>query len=58
LWLAEPSHAVLADTIIGKAVCSALLSSSALVLVATKGRHPGWAGLLVAALLVLAGMLA
>lgn len=33
----------------------AMLASSLLVLVATRGRHPGWAGLLVVALLVGAG---
>ncbi|WP_034695501.1 hypothetical protein [Acidovorax sp. NO-1] len=33
----------------------AMLASSLLVLVGTRGRHPGWAGLLVVALLVGAG---
>lgn len=56
LWLAQPSHAPLAPSEVAWAVAVALLASSALVLVGTRGRHPGWLGLLVAGVLVVAGM--
>ena len=58
LWLAHPSNAQLAQSAVSKAIVGALLSSSVLVLVGTKGRHIGWVGLLAAAILVVVGMYA
>ena len=58
LCLADSSNALLAQSGISIAIVSALLGSSTLVFVGTKGRHLGWAGLLVAALLTFAGMYA
>jgi hypothetical protein len=55
-WLADPVHACLAQSGLSKAIAGALAASAALVLIGTRGRHPGWAGLLAAASLVLAGM--
>lgn len=56
LWLAQPSKAPLAQSVVSMAIVGALLGSSLLVLVGTKGRHLGWVGLLVAAIVTLAGM--
>ena len=42
----------LAETWMAAIVIAALVGSSALVLVGTRGRHPGWAGLLAVAVLV------
>lgn len=58
LWLAHPSNAQLVQSTVSKAIVAALLGSSVLVLVGTKGRHIGWMGLLTAALLVVIGMYA
>ena len=58
LWLAHPSKAQLAQSTVSNAIVGALLGSSVLVLVGTKGRHLGWVGLLAAAILVVAGMYA
>jgi hypothetical protein len=55
-WLADPSNAPLASSGISQAIVGALLAGSVLVLVGTKGKHPGWAGLLGGAILVLVGM--
>lgn len=55
-WLADPSNAHLASSGISQAIAGALLAGSALVLLGTKGKHPGWAGLLGGAMLVVAGM--
>lgn len=55
-WLAEPSNAHLARSVLSKVIVGAMLASSALVLIGTKGKHPGWAGLLAAAMLAFAGM--
>ena len=46
----QPSAALLV-----RIVAAATLASSALVLFATNGRHPGWLGLLVAAVLAWQG---
>jgi hypothetical protein len=51
LMLAASAGEPLAQTALARVVIGALLASSALVLFATRGRHPGWLGLLVAALL-------
>jgi hypothetical protein len=40
------------------AIAVAMLASSILVLLGTKGRHPGWAGLLAVSVLVEAGLYA
>ena len=55
LWLGLPSSTYLVQSVVPKAVAVAMLASSVLVLVGTKGRHPGWAGLLVVAILTIAG---
>lgn len=55
-WLAQPSNPHLARALPGAAAIAALVASSALVLVGTRGRHPGWAGLLTAAVLAWIGM--
>jgi hypothetical protein len=57
-WLADPVHADLARSGLSMAITGALAGSAALVLIGTRGRHPGWAGLLAAASLALAGMVA
>ena len=54
-WLALPSTQNVDTTFLAKALVITLLASSALVLIGTKGRHPGWVGLLAAGLLVVAG---
>lgn len=54
-WLADASAAPLAASPLVQALALALLLSAALVLVGTRGRHPGWLGLLAAAGLVAAG---
>ena len=51
LMLAASAGEPLAQTALVRVVIGALLASSALVLFATRGRHPGWLGLFVAALL-------
>ena len=56
LWLAQPSQAQFAQSVVAKAVVGALFASSLLVLVGTKGKHLGWLGLLAAAVLALVGM--
>ncbi len=56
LWLAQPEQAPLAQSIIPHVLTAALAASSALVFIGTKGKHPGWIGLLAAATLTLAGM--
>jgi hypothetical protein len=58
LWLAQAAQAPLAQSLIPQALSAALAASSALVLVGTKGKHPGWIGLLVAAGLMWAGVAA
>jgi hypothetical protein len=58
LWLAQPSQAPFAQSIVAQTAVASLLVSSMLVLVGTGGKHLGWVALLVAAALVLAGMYA
>ncbi|WP_163968504.1 hypothetical protein [Noviherbaspirillum galbum] len=55
-WLADSSNAFLSASGISHAIVGALFAGSALVLISTKGKHPGWAGLLCTAVLVLVGM--
>jgi hypothetical protein len=45
IWLSLPASRVTSHAFIEQTIAVAMLASSALVLVATKGRHPGWAGL-------------
>lgn len=51
LVLAASGGGTPAKAAIAQIVIAALLAGSALVLFATRGRHPGWVGLLVAAVL-------
>lgn len=55
-WLAQPPNAHLARALPGAAAIAALAASSVLVLAGTRGRHPGWAGLLAAAVLAWIGI--
>ena len=52
VWLALPSSRPQDPTPIAEIIAAAVLASAGLVLVGTKGRHPGWIGLLVVAVLV------
>ena len=54
-WLALPSEAHLAQSALSKAVAASTLLSSMLILVGTRGKHPGWVGLLVVAVLAVMG---
>lgn len=56
VWLAQPAQAQLAQTFIAPTLVASLAASSTLVLIGTKGKHPGWIGLLAAAGLVAAGI--
>lgn len=53
--LARPAARGVHDGAIEQAIMVSMLAGSALVLVATKARHPGWAGLLGVAALVWLG---
>lgn len=55
LWLALPSSIHLVQSVVPKAVAATMLASSFLVLVGTKGKHPGWVGLLGVAILTALG---
>ena len=57
-WLADVRNAHLAAALPTQAAALALLAGALLVLVGTRGRHPGWIGLLVAAALTAASMFA
>lgn len=52
VWLSRPGSG---STAIGHAIEMSMLIGSVLVLIATKGRHPGWIGLLGVAVLVWLG---
>ncbi len=56
-WLAQAAQAPLAQGLIAQVLAASLAASGALVLLGTKGKHPGWIGLLLAAGLVAAGMM-
>ncbi len=56
LWLAGPSSGPIVQSVVGWAMAIALALSALLVLVGTKGRHLGWFGLLLAAVLTIAGL--
>lgn len=55
-WLAHPASGLPVRMLLGPAAVAAVLAAAALVLVGTRGRHPGWAGLLAVALLAAAGL--
>jgi hypothetical protein len=55
VWLSQPALRVAGQALIEQTIIVAMLASSALVLVATKGRHPGWAGLVGVAVLIWLG---
>jgi hypothetical protein len=57
-WLALPPAWSVDQTFVAKAVIVSMFASSILVLVGTKGKHPGWAGLLVVAILTAMGLYA
>jgi hypothetical protein len=54
-WLAQPSSAPVIRSTVTFAIGASMLASAVLVLVGTKGRHPGWAGLLGVAILTALG---
>jgi hypothetical protein len=58
LWLATPSSRHLVHSGATWIVAISMLASSLLVLVATRGRHPGWIGLLCVAVVLYLGMYA
>ena len=58
LWLAMPASKPLINSIIPLVILISMLVSALLVLVGTRGRHPGWIGLLLVATCIFAGMLA
>jgi hypothetical protein len=55
LWLARAPALGASEGFIADAVAAAMLAGSALVLVGTRARHPGWAGLLGVAVLTWLG---
>lgn len=57
-WLALPTSRNQAQSFVTAAVLASTLASSLLVLVGTKGKHPGWAGLLGVAILITMGLYA
>lgn len=56
IWLALPTSKAVAQLAIAHTISVSMLASSLLVLVGTKGRHPGWIGLLVVAMLTAIGL--
>jgi hypothetical protein len=56
--LSLPASRAAGDGIIEHAIAVSMLAGSALVLIATKARHPGWIGLLGVAVLVWLGRMA
>lgn len=54
--LALPSFSGQIPPFVGEVIAAAMVASSLLVLVGTKGRHPGWVGLLGVALLAAMGL--
>ena len=57
-WLAQPSTKNLNQSWPAMAIAGSIIASASVVLIGTKGRHPGWAGLLAAAVLTVIGMVA
>ena len=58
VWLSLPSPGPVAPPFVAKAIIAAMLASSLLVLVGTKGKHLGWVGLLGVAVLASLGLFA
>ena len=54
IWLAQPTTQTQGLPVVGPVLAAALVGSALLVLVATRGRHMGWVGLLAAGGLVVA----
>lgn len=54
-WLALPTSRSLGQSPAAVAIMGTMAASSGLVLVATKGKHPGWAGMLCVAVLAAIG---
>ena len=54
-WLAQVSSPSQSHDFVARAIAAAMLVSAAFVFVGTKGKHPGWAGLLGVAVLVFLG---
>ena len=52
IWLAQSPERLQSNGLVLSAIASTMLVSALLALVATKARHPGWAGLLGVAALV------
>ncbi|HEV2610222.1 MAG TPA: hypothetical protein VGU61_08135 [Noviherbaspirillum sp.] len=57
-WMAIPSSSQPILPFIGEAIIAAMLASSLLVFVGTRGKHPGWMGLLGVAVLAAMGLYA
>ncbi|WP_426452126.1 hypothetical protein ACP26L_08725 [Paenibacillus sp. S-38] len=55
LWLARQPQRLSTFTVLENTVAVFMLAGSALILIGTKAKHPGWAGLLGAAVLVWLG---
>jgi hypothetical protein len=55
VWLAQPAARGVADGFIEYTIAVSMLAGSALVLIATRARHPGWIGLFGVAVLVWLG---
>jgi hypothetical protein len=56
VWLAQPAMQALGLPVVGPVLAVGLVGGALLVLVATKGRHMGWLGLLAAGGLVVVGL--
>lgn len=54
-WLSGQPSRSYTFSLLEYTIASSMLAGSALVLVGTKGRHPGWVGLLSVAILILIG---
>ena len=54
-WLASPQSGTASREFLPLGISVGMLGSSALVLIGTKGKHPGWVGLLGVAVLVWLG---
>ena len=54
-WLSQPSARGIVDGFIELTIAISMLAGSVLVLIATRGRHPGWIGLFGVAVLVWLG---
>ncbi|MEO8224265.1 MAG: hypothetical protein ABI661_05625 [Gammaproteobacteria bacterium] len=55
VWLSLPSSSAVPREFLVQAIVAAMLGGSLLVAVGTKGRHPGWIGLLAVAVLAALG---